>query len=724
MRAERAEAPFLLPAEAAPALGRPALAKSEKSEIRPPAQTGRDHAAPLGKSMGKGARADRAADASKATGRDKEERPSFARPDEKRSQEKSAAVAAESHVSETKDAEARAVRAAAGDEGGERNAALGEDRREDRSPEDRSREDRNSEAAELREYVGAGGLGLAFLANIQDAPSAAGALEFGGPGIEEVASDTAQEDVTAEIAARIDVDIAVEFATAGPAKTNEGAQSSAEGSHQGHSDTVALRGEARPVAAAAQGRGSEDALGEAKSLALAADLPEALAKVPPGVAVFSQARETGASVGEASGPREPLPAEAAAERAPGQDFGGAGGELPAAQRLETMAGPQGPRAGRGHETSGVTMRGEAAGAGPAVSAWDTERLAEDVAETGESEDRNSEGALYLEFSKRAPGSRVESGLGKDTGEPWRTLEDNAAEWRGPEIRAGGLGSREAADRDASAGGGDTKRERREESAAAAEDSAGFEGDFPASLGASSFLASGEEASEMARGPLARLPVDSKSVWSGVAENPAVAPGSRRASAMAPSANSQLGLEGGSPVRSIRIRLPIVDGVAGGSIQIDLSRRGHGLEVRLAGSNQDLQRAVTSSIDSLVRKLAADSWSPTGASATPVAASTETRALALGGAAVLADSAAGDSRGSQARGDQSPAGAPFVTDPDGRSQYGGGQGAADDGRGQTGPGGERRQGSRSLGSAATTTWHGIWDRLGSPGGDPDPVTETQ
>lgn len=69
------------------------------------------------------------------------------------------------------------------------------------------------------------------------------------------------------------------------------------------------------------------------------------------------------------------------------------------------------------------------------------------------------------------------------------------------------------------------------------------------------------------------------------------------------------------VRTVSIRLPIEDGSrAASSLQIEVARRNSLLEVRLAGSSDGLQRAVSESIDSLVQKLSVDRWtldSPTG-----------------------------------------------------------------------------------------------------------------
>lgn len=66
------------------------------------------------------------------------------------------------------------------------------------------------------------------------------------------------------------------------------------------------------------------------------------------------------------------------------------------------------------------------------------------------------------------------------------------------------------------------------------------------------------------------------------------------------------------VKTVSIRLPIEDGSRGGAVvQIDVARRNSVLEVRLAGSSDGLQKAVTESIDSLVQKLAVDRWSLDG-----------------------------------------------------------------------------------------------------------------
>jgi hypothetical protein len=63
------------------------------------------------------------------------------------------------------------------------------------------------------------------------------------------------------------------------------------------------------------------------------------------------------------------------------------------------------------------------------------------------------------------------------------------------------------------------------------------------------------------------------------------------------------------VKTVSIRLPIEDGSrAGSAVQIDLARKNSVLEVRLTGTSDGLQRAVTESIDSLVQKLAVDRWS--------------------------------------------------------------------------------------------------------------------
>ncbi len=63
------------------------------------------------------------------------------------------------------------------------------------------------------------------------------------------------------------------------------------------------------------------------------------------------------------------------------------------------------------------------------------------------------------------------------------------------------------------------------------------------------------------------------------------------------------------VKSVSIRLPIKDGSrAGSAVQIDVARKNSVLEVRLTGTSDGLQRAVTESIDSLVQKLAVDRWS--------------------------------------------------------------------------------------------------------------------
>lgn len=63
------------------------------------------------------------------------------------------------------------------------------------------------------------------------------------------------------------------------------------------------------------------------------------------------------------------------------------------------------------------------------------------------------------------------------------------------------------------------------------------------------------------------------------------------------------------VRTVSIRLPIEDGSrAGSAVQIDVARKNSVLEVRLTGTSDGLQRAVTESIDSLVQKLAVDRWS--------------------------------------------------------------------------------------------------------------------
>jgi hypothetical protein len=66
------------------------------------------------------------------------------------------------------------------------------------------------------------------------------------------------------------------------------------------------------------------------------------------------------------------------------------------------------------------------------------------------------------------------------------------------------------------------------------------------------------------------------------------------------------------VKTVSIRLPIDDGSRlGSAIQIDVGRRNAVLEVRLTGSSEGLQQAVTESIDSLVQKLAVDRWSLDG-----------------------------------------------------------------------------------------------------------------
>lgn len=66
------------------------------------------------------------------------------------------------------------------------------------------------------------------------------------------------------------------------------------------------------------------------------------------------------------------------------------------------------------------------------------------------------------------------------------------------------------------------------------------------------------------------------------------------------------------MRVVSIRLPIEDGTgSGGSIDIAVARRSQNLEVSLSGSSAGLQRAVSESLESLVRKLAVDQWTSLG-----------------------------------------------------------------------------------------------------------------
>ncbi len=84
---------------------------------------------------------------------------------------------------------------------------------------------------------------------------------------------------------------------------------------------------------------------------------------------------------------------------------------------------------------------------------------------------------------------------------------------------------------------------------------------------------------------------------------------QRSRVSAASAGVILERQAATAVKTVSIRLPIDDGSRlGSAVQIDVARKNAVLEVRLTGSSEGLQQAVTESIDSLVQKLAVDRWS--------------------------------------------------------------------------------------------------------------------
>jgi hypothetical protein len=181
----------------------------------------------------------------------------------------------------------------------------------------------------------------------------------------------------------------------------------------------------------------------------------------------------------------------------------------------------------------------------------------------------------------------------------------------------------------------------------------------------------------------------------------------------PSAHAEQAVSQNAPVKSISIRLPIIDGIEGGTIKIDLSRRSQVLELRLAGSTVGLQRAVTDSIESLLGKLAADHWSPLpterSASAKP------DNLISLGllraenkGEAPSTSRPAGEEISQPSSQDT------LATDPDGRSAFSGAHSSADpDANGREAAAELRGMRRRLNANSSLPSWRRIWDSFGLP-----------